>query len=357
MKLWHRYFFQEIFKTLFFFLFGFFILYSMIEYATHMDDFFKNEALNLRATLLYYLNQFLKRLDFLLPMALLLSTIKVLTGLNVQNEWTVFQAAGLSTRKLLAPFFAVAILCTVFLWANFQYFLPPALQNIDEFRMQHSHGSHLAKRREKIHLIPLKDQSKLLYQAYIPEKHALFDVLWIKSPNEIWRMKYLSADPAYPKADFVDHLIRSPSGMIEKQTSYDSIFLTDLKWHPKNARKALASFDQKSISELALLVKNRKISPYELPKAKTAVAFKIASPLLSPLIILAFAPACLTFSRHRSFFVVYAVGIFSFFAFYMFLDSLTILSDNGLISPILAIFAPLLLLTSILGLRFLRKTA
>ncbi|MGH2613316.1 MAG: LptF/LptG family permease, partial [Rhabdochlamydiaceae bacterium] len=340
----------------FFFLFGFFFVYSLIEYSTHMDDFFKTPTFNAASVVLYYLNQFLKRLDFLIPMALLLSTIKVLTTLNMRNEWTVLQAAGLSTRKLLRPFFTVALLCTTLLWVNFEFFLPSALQNIDEFRIANFHGSHLAKRREMIHLIPLKDHSKLLYQSYIPEKHQLFDVLWIKSQNEIWRMKYLCADPTNPTAYYVDYLARSPAGILEKKESYDSLTLNDLKWHPRMARKGLVSFDQKKISGLLQLANDSQSSPYEIPRIKTALAFKIAVPLLAPLIVLALAPICLTFSRFRSSFFIYALGLFSLFALYMLLDSLTILSDHGIISPFLSTLFPIALLASIIGWRFWIKT-
>ncbi len=357
MKQWQSYFYKEISKVFFFFLFGFFFLYSLIEYATHMDDFFKTSTLNAASIVLYYLNQFLKRLDFLIPMALLLSTIKVLTTFNMRNEWTVLQAAGLSTRKLLTPFFTAAILCSTFLWVNFEFFLPSALQNIDEFRIAHFHGSHLAKRRELIHLIPLKDNSKLIYQAYIPEKHQLFDVLWIKSQGEIWRMKYLCADPANPTAYYVDRLVRSPAGVLEKAESFETLTIHELKWHPRMARKGLVPFDQKRISELSRLAKNPKSSPYEIPRIKTALAFKTAIPLLAPLIVLALAPVCLVFSRLRSTFFIYAVGLFSLFAFYMLLDSLTILSDHGIISPILSVLFPISLLASVVGWRFWMKTA
>lgn len=357
MKHWQLYFFREIFKVFFFFLFGFFFLYSLIEYASHMDDFLKNETIEINATLLYYLNQFLKRLDFLLPMALLLSTIKVLTTLNIRNEWTVFQVAGLSTRKLLYPFFIVASLCTMFLWANFEYFLPTALKNIDEFRVNHFHGSHLTKRRELIHMIPLKDNSKLLYQSYLSEKHLLFDVLWIKSTSEIWRMKYLNSDPTNPTAYYVDHLVRSSSGILEKKESYPSLLLTDLKWHPRMARKGLVPFDQRKISDLIQLVKDRKVAPYEIPKIKTALLFKIGIPLLAPLIVMGLAPVCLFFSRHRSLFLIYAVALFGLFAFYMLVDSLTTLSDHGLFSPLLATLFPLSILASVLGWRFWMKTS
>ena len=357
MKKWQLYFYKEIGKVFFFFLFGFFFLYSLIEYSTHMDDFFKTPTLNAGSIALYYLNQFLKRLDFLVPMALLLSTIKVLTTLNSRNEWTVFQVAGLSTRKLLQPFFIVATACSFFLWANFELFLPTALQNIDEFRIANFHGSHLAKRRELIHLIPLKDNSKLLYQSYLADKHQLFDVLWIKSPNEIWRMKYLSADPSHPQAQFVDHLVRSSAGVLEKKESYETLAMNELKWHPRMARKGLVPFDQKKISELIRLVHNPHSSPYEIPRIKTALSFKGAVPLLAPIIVLALAPVCLTFSRFRSLFFIYAIALFALFALYMLLDSLTILSDHGIISPLLSVFFPIAFLASIVGWKFWKKTA
>lgn len=357
MKRWQLYFYKEIAKVFFFFLFGFFFLYSLIEYSTHMDDFFKTPTLDAASIALYYLNQFLKRLDFLIPMALLLSTIKVLTTLNSRNEWTVFQVAGLSTRTLLRPFFVAAAACSMFLWTNFEFLLPSALQNIDEFRIANFHGSHLAKRRELIHLIPLKDNSKLLYQSYLADKHQLFDVLWIKSQNEIWRMKYLSADPTKPEARYVDHLVRSAAGVLEKKESYDTLTLNELKWHPRMARKGLVPFEQKKISELVRLAKNPNSSPYEIPRIKTALAFKVAVPFLAPIIVIALAPVCLTFSRLRSLFFIYAIGLFALFALYMLLDSLTILSDHGILSPILSVVFPLTLLASIVGWRFWMKTA
>jgi len=357
MQLWHRYFFREIFKNLLFFLLGFFIFYSMIEYATRMDDFIKNDTVQVGDTLQYYLYQFLKRLDFMVPMAFLLASIKVLTSLASHNEWTVLQAAGLSTRKLLAPFFAVAVLLSTIVWVNFEYILPPALHKIDEFRSLHAHGSHRVKRSEKIQLIPLQDGSKLLYQSYLPEKNLFFDVVWIREGREIWRMKYLHADPAHPQAYFIDVLTRAPSGKVEKKASYDTLIPPDLTWDPQASRKALSTFDHKSISELARTVLYKKASPYDMPKVKTSLAFKVVTPLLTPLLFLIFAPSCLIFARYRSHLFLYALSLFSFFAFYMLLDSLTILSDNALLSPYVATILPILLLATFFGWRFIKKTA
>ncbi|MBS0647769.1 MAG: LptF/LptG family permease [Verrucomicrobia bacterium] len=356
IKVWQRYFFREILKVFFFFLFGFFFLYSLIEYSMHMDDFFQNHHFQLREVVLYYINQLLKRLDFLLPMALLLSTIKVLTSLNARNEWIVLQAAGLSTRKLLQPFMIIACASSILAYLNFEYFLPSALRHIDEFRISHFHGSKLAQRRELIHLIPLKDNTKLLYQSHDKEKNVLFDVLWIKSLDDIWRIKYLNGDPANPTAEYVDHIVRNSSGFLEKKESYPKLYLADLKWHPRMARKGLIPFDQRSITELYRLRFKTKVSPYEVPKIGTSLSFKVAIPLISPLLVIALAPFCLAYSRTRHFFLIYALGLFGLFAFYMLLDSLTILSDNGVITPTMAVFVPLALFASFFTWRFALKS-
>lgn len=356
-KLWERYFFKEILKVFFFFLFSFFFLYSLIEYSMHMDDFFKNHHLQVQEVILYYVNQLLKRLDFLLPMALLISTIKVLTTLSARNEWTVLQASGLSTRILLRPFLTVACACCILTYLNFEYFHPSALRHSEDFRVSNFRGSRLAQRRELIHLIPLKDDSKLIYQSFDKEKNVLFDVLWIKSMDDVWRIKYLSADPSNPTAEYVDHLVRNSSGFFEKQQSYPKLYLADLKWHPKMARKGLIPFDQRRISELYRMRFKTSLNPYEVPKVSTALSFKTVVPLMSPLLVIALAPFCLRFSRQRHYFLLYALGLFGLFAFYMLLDSLTILSENGVISPLAAVFAPLALLTTFFTWRFVVKTS
>ncbi len=357
IRRWERYFFCEILKIFFFFLFGFFFLYSVIEYSTHMNDFFKENHLQLGEVIFYYANQFLKRLDFLLPMALLLSSIKVLTSLLLRNEWLVLQTSGLSTRTLLRPFFSVALACSLMTYLNFQYFLPSALRHIDEFRIAHFQNSHLAKRRALIHLIPLPDNTKLLYQSFDKEKNVLFDVLWIKSLDDIWRIKYLNADPHQPIAKFADHIVRDSSGLLEKKESYPKIHLKDLHWHPRMARQGLIPFDQRSITALYQLKHRANTPPYEIPKISTTLSFKLAIPLISPLLVIAVAPFCLVYRRHRHFFLVYALGLFGLFATYMLLDALSILSENGVIAPALAIYGPLLLLSSFFSWRFISKTS
>jgi lipopolysaccharide export system permease protein len=344
MTLWRRYFFYEICKVFTFFLVAFFFLYALLDFSMHMDDFFKDSHLQVVQICSYYGCHFLKRADFLLPLSLLVATIKVLTTFNHRREWMVLQVAGLSTKTLLTPFFVVAALCATFNYANFEFFLPKALLNMETFHATHFKSSHRAKRKELIHLLTLKDNSKLVYQSYSPEKDAFFDVLWVRSPDDIWRMKFLSANPDTPTAQYVDHLTRSPEGFLAKTESYETFSFSDLKWRPSMTGKSFIPFESRSLKEL-LRFKKQTATPYEIPKIMTQICYKCAVPLLSLFVVLTVSPFCLRFSRQQNLFFIYALGIFGLLSLYTLLDATVVLGEYAVLSPVVAIFAPLLLVT------------
>jgi len=352
MKIWRRYIFREIFKVFFFFLACFFSLYSLLDYSIHSSDFY-----SVSDFFGYYRDIFLKRADLLLPLALLIASIKVLTTMNARREWMVLQAGGIKTRKLLSPFFAAALLCSLFTWADFEFFLPSALQRIDDFHANPLKHSRRGKRRELIHLLTLKDNSKLIYQSYDAAKESLFDVLWIRSQDDIWRMKFLSANPATPTAEFVDHLKRNKDGFLEKVESFPKYHFIELKWRPNMLGKSIVPFEHRSIRQLyRLLMHARETTPYETPKIWTQLCYKIADPLLSFLLLLGLIPFCIAFSRSSPLFVIYAAGLFSLFAIYMFLDAAVIFGEHAVISPVASIFAPFILCATLFTWRFIKKT-
>ncbi|MGR3912406.1 MAG: LptF/LptG family permease [Candidatus Rhabdochlamydia sp.] len=345
MKLWKTYLFKELFKTFLFFLLCSFLLYSLIEYATRINSFLKNSPFGTKDIALYYINQFLKRAEFVVPLSLLLSVIHVLTSLNSRNEWTVLQLAGLSSRALLKPFFILALLCSSFLWINFEYFLPSALKQIDAIQLYTPRTSSLTAEHKSLHTVPLPGGSKLIYQSYLPQKQQFFDVLWIKGSDEMWKIKYLNEDPLNPVAYYADHLVRNREGVLEKKESYPLIILHGLKWHPAMMHNDLLDLDYQSVSKLYHLIQDVTVTSYEKIKIKTLFSFKLMIPLLSPLAVALVAPYCLIFSRHRSLFSLYSLALFTLFAFYMLLDALAIMSDHALLPPFIALFLPFMLLT------------
>src|SRR5579872_6259430 len=178
--IWKRYIFREIVKIFALFLCSFFLIYSLIDYSTHMQDFIQNKEIQIHDIFIYYAHQFIKRANLLIPLALLIATIKVLTTFNTHRELLALQAAGISLKKLLRPFFFVALFCSLFNFLCSELLLPASLNYTDQFRHAHFKQPQTGK-KERIPVVTLKDGSKLFYQYYDASRHLFFDVVWVRS--------------------------------------------------------------------------------------------------------------------------------------------------------------------------------
>jgi len=343
-KIWERYIFQEIFKLFLSFLVGFYLLYVLIDYSTHMQEFATSTALPIGKIILYYLFQFIKRADILLPLALLLATIKVLCQLNTHKELLAFQSAGLKAKKLLRPLFVIGSICALANFAIMEYAIPQSLNFIDKFYDAHLRHSYHGKRMEPLQVVQLEDHSKLAYQYYDAAKEAFFDVVWIRSPDDLWKMQYLSAEPDNPRGTRVDHLERLENGAFTKTQSFASTILTELKWKEETPRRGFIPFENRSIRELLTLYRNDPLlSSYEKNEVLSQLLFKCTIPLLSILVILAASPFCLTNERNLTQFRIYGLALFGFVSFIALMDAMVILGENNTLSPFLVILSPFIL--------------
>ncbi|HSX12113.1 MAG TPA: LptF/LptG family permease [Rhabdochlamydiaceae bacterium] len=354
MKLWQRYFLREFFKIFFLFLFCFYFLYVAIDYCLHIQDFVQDKELQFSKICLYYLFQFVKRADLLIPLALLISTIKVLFGFNHYLELLAFQIGGIELRKFMRPLLLVALFFSFFNLVLEEYVLPRSLNAIDRFYDAHLRHHHTV-RKEPLHVLHLNDHSKLVYQFYDSAKQSFFDVIWIRNSADIWRMKYLSADPQNPLGQYVDHLVRNKDGFFEKRESSKEYLLKELKWQRDIPRKGLVPFENRSLSELSKqLFGSQHLTRYETAEIQTQLFFKIVMPFLCLLIVIAIAPACIQYSRNGSPFFLYTIALFSFIAFYVFMDAAVILAENRALPPFWTLFTPFFIAFSFFGYKFVR---
>lgn len=342
--LWERYLFREILKVFFLFLGCFFFLYALIDYSMHMQDFIVDKRIQISHIVIYYFFHFIKRADLLIPLALLISTLKVLFALNARGELIALQASGLPRKKILRPFFSIALTCVLFNLMSSECLLPSSLNFLDRFRQEHfKHYESRPHRREPIHVLHLKDRSKIIYQTVDSDKKLFHDVFWIRSVDEIWRMQSLSADPENPIGFYVDHLQRNSDSNFEKVESFDQYRFSKFRWQPDPTGKGYTPLENRALSELVRLLQKSKTTAYEYPQVLTHLLFKIAMPFLSLLVVTAGAPFCLRYSRNLPIFFTYAIALFAFIAFFALMDAAVILGENLVISPYLAILAPIIL--------------
>ena len=344
-SIWERYILVETLKVFFLFLVCFFAFYIAIDYSIHMQRFLHSRALSLPDIGLYYGLQFIKHANVLIPLALLVATIRVLTNLNSSRELLALQAGGLHLRRILRPFLLLGIAGAAFNLANVQYLLPRANDFIDTFSASHLKQPS-EKRNARMRVLDLKDGSRLAFQKFNKETTTFHDLFWIRSSDDIWRIKTLRLDKTQPNAApmgyFVDHIARSSDSGLHKAASYPSLPFEQLKASAFLQKRVVQSRGNRSLSALVKSLNDETNSDsahyYEMLSALTT---KCALPFLSPLVILSIAPACARFRRYSSPFLFYVLGIFGFIAFFVLINAASILGQNQVFSPIAAILAPL----------------
>jgi lipopolysaccharide export system permease protein len=350
--IWERYFFKEILKIFSLFLFSFFFLYALLDYSTHMQDFTRDSAIQFSDILIYYTHQFIKRASLLIPLGLMVASIKVLSSLNQSRELVALQTAGLKLNTLLKPFLIFAAAASLFNYASAEFFLPSSLNYADDFHRSHFRHSFRGYRKEPMHVLHLKDQSRLIYQTYNSEKDLFFDVIWLISPEEIWRMKYLKADPKDPVGYFVDHLKRRQDGLMEKAASFENYRFEALKWRQEMTQKGHVPIENKSLSDLVSLFYKKGVSSYAKPEILTQFLFKSVTPLLPLLAVIAVAPFCVQYSRKTPLFFIYAAALFGFLSIFALLNAGVILGENQVLHPLVAILLPFCCIASLFGWNF-----
>jgi lipopolysaccharide export LptBFGC system permease protein LptF len=336
MKIWCRYLFRLLSKTFLFLIVCIFIIYTIVDLSMHGVRFFSHGTIHWAELFMYYVHNFAKHLGFFFPLTLLLSSLKVLLDLNTHHELVALQMAGLSQRKLLFPFFAFAALISLSSYANHEWFSPDAQESADSFR--HAHTKHRKKEQKKPHLFnaDLQDKSELVYQAV--HKNELFDVFWIKNSKDIWHMKYLKTDPL-PEGRFVDHFQRNKQGKFEKTESFSHHVFPGLVFDANVNLQAFIPFENRSISTL-FQQSFRQNS--ERHGVLCHLHYKLASPLLSFIILLSITPIAMRFNRSLPTFLIVASSLFAFIGFMTILEGMLILGENQVIPSILAIWSPML---------------
>lgn len=352
VKIWQRYLFQEILIVFFLFLACFYSIYALIDYSLHMQDFMQDSRVTFSHILLYYLFEFIKRADLLIPLSVLVTTIKVLFALNIKGELVALRASGLSLKVILRPFFYLAGFLALFNYLSNEWILPSSLTFVDQFQEQHwkctSKDSHL-------YTSSLPDQSKLIYRTQDPQKQLLIDVFWLRNTDEIWRIKSLCYDPKQPMGFFVDQLKRNGEGHFEKIESFEKYPFPLFCMDRLDNYKPLISLENQKISTLFKNLTQKRLSPYEYPVALSYFLLKMTMPLLSLLVVTAIAPFCINHRRCFPVFLTYALALFGFIAFFALLDAAVILSENETVSAVYAILGPFFICLSLFSYRYLKR--
>lgn len=352
--IWERYFLRQFCGLFFLFLFCFYGLYVLIDYASHTSALSSHHVqISWDEIFRYYLYVFASRAEILLPLALLIAFVKTACALNSNQELVALMAGGFKLNHLMRPFLYVGFLCLLLMYANEQFLMPTALKKLRRIEESTKHQKHRHAPEIAVHHLILEDGSLFLFQDYDQIKERFFDAYWIESIDSIYRIKYLSPLTMIPKGFFVDHLVRQPTGELLHDAGYGEYDFPSIKFNPEILQSAILEPDILSLTDL--VKEASEVSPRlneKESKILTALYWKLALPWLCLLAIIAPAPFCVRFSRQLPIFLIYMCSLFGLIAFYMFMDAAQVVAKRQVIAPFWAICGPFLALFGIFGRRY-----
>jgi lipopolysaccharide export system permease protein len=351
--LWQRYFWKEGLKVFTLALASFLFLFALIDYAFNAR-LFLGAQVPWHQVLLYYPCNYSKRAAILVAFCVLLATIKVLTTSNLNRELIALMAGGVAKKRLLGPFFGLAIGCTMLLYVNEEWLKPLALRHLEQIDSKYVHQK-TRKGALSVNAIALPDGTHLIYQSFDHAKNAFYDLFWLRSSDDIYHMKYLLPKEGISLGLWVDHLVRNDEGSIVKAQSFPQIEFPALDFTRPLLQQILQPAAEQPLSELA------HHAFFESGKGATTVAelrgtffARLLSPLLCLLAVLAVAPYCIRYDRNFPLFMIYAASIAGFVIVYTLINAATIVAINGVFTPLVALVTPIGLLFLIFGVRYLR---
>jgi lipopolysaccharide export LptBFGC system permease protein LptF len=339
MKIWQKNIFSKLTRTYCFLLLCLIVIYVIIDLSAHGVRFLNKSSIAEIA--LYYFNTFVMLLDLFLSLTFLLATIRVLYQLNSHRELVALQMAGISKKKLLLPFFIFASCLSLISYLNTEWLSPAAQNSSTAFKTALKSKKHKNK-ENRVFTIPLKDKSEIVYQKFDKIKQELFDVFWIRSPDDIWHMKTLKIDTLQGK--YVNHLSRNIAKQLEKIESYPEKDFSDLALDRNSVLYRFVPYENRPLSALFL---EAFADPTEKRIIFSYLFYKLLIPLMPFLVLFAIAPVSMRYSRTSHIFLVAAYSIFGFISLKVILDGMLILGENQVLPSYVAIFGPILFVLSV----------
>jgi lipopolysaccharide export system permease protein len=338
--IWERYFISELKKVFALFLFSFYGLYVLIDYSTHTKSF-KNYNFDFLDITGLYLYDFVMRMEVLVPFAILIAVIKTLSQLNTNNELIALMAGGIKLKRILRPFVLFGLFFTLLMYLNTEFLQPRALKYHKQVDLKRAQAKQKKHNHSPIRQLILEDGSTIIFQNYDEADQQLFDVFWIKSINDIYRMKTLSPYSVVPIGHSVEHLVRNEDKTMTVAEFIDQKEFPEIHFDKNKLQESVTTPDDLSLTQLAAKwPKERSNLSEKEAKIVTVFYYKMAMPWLCLLAAIAPAPFAVRFTRTLPIFFIYAGCIFGLVAFYLVMDAALILGERQVVSPEVAIWVP-----------------
>jgi lipopolysaccharide export system permease protein len=333
MTIWRvtdRYFFWDTFRTFLLILCCFFALFFLIDYSS------RTSGLHLKGMELglYYYHVFIRRFEVLIPFALLVAVIRVLCQANSRYELAALMACGISLKRALWPILLLGILATTGLYLVNEYVLPTSMHALQRIEDVHMTENNRREEKPTVHSARLSDGTHFLYQTYDVAKQRFLDVFWIRTLDDLYRIRHVYPQTAPPYGDFVEHFQRNAQGELILVTAEEQALLPELFFDNNTLHEVITAPGDRALTTLwkKLPVSGQPLTS-EQANIESDFYRKMVMPWLGLLACLAPCAACARFRRPVPTFYLYCGCLAVLVIAYLWLSAGSILAHSQVLAP------------------------
>ncbi len=284
MNLIQRMYLKDFLKTLAVLAFGIAIIFSIIGLVDKLDEFLPfKPSMKLLAS--YALNTVPKYMQYLMPMAILLSSLYVFSQAIRRREIIVIKASGGKLKTLLRPFLFLGVLLTLISFLLGEVIVPDTSKRLRAISNQIAKKERKVTFKEGTLYIRGKDGSIARIGLYLPDKDA-YQAITIFRIGEMGLQNRIDADSAvWEQETWKLKNVRTLSIETGKVTQVKELEYPGIE-SPKTFQSDVWKVEEMSIMEL-LRFKNRlQDAGFRNPKLSTDISSRIAYPLINLFMLL-----------------------------------------------------------------------
>jgi len=304
MKIVDRYMVKGFLGPFIWCLFIFIIMAVIIDIFSFIDDIvkYKIPVSSIMAFYFYYTPTIFLQVA---PMAVLLSTIYVLSNLNKHNEITAMKSSGISLWRILSPLLIMGFLISMATFIVNDKVIPPSSKKAGEIRrdeLEKQKKAGVPKVLENIALYGAGNRI-VFAKSYDTEKKRLGDIIIHEHDastnltSKITAQSGVWTDEGWKFSKVIIYKIDNSGRILEEPVFYNDTILP-LKEKPADFANRDWRSDYMSYRELKRYIRNfRGVSTKLIKGLLVDLHYKIAFPLISFIIILVGTPFAIITTR------------------------------------------------------------
>ncbi|HMA18508.1 MAG TPA: LptF/LptG family permease, partial [Thermoanaerobaculia bacterium] len=337
-----RYVLARFLSTLLLVLASVLLLSLIVDYSEQVDEILKNHPSS--AVVFGYYRAFLfSILVDISPFAILIATLVCLGILSKNNEDTAFKASGVSVRRLGVPIVVAAVLGAVLAFAFGEYVLPLAKQKEIRYRnVIHGHPENWKLRTPAERNWYYGRDGRIWHREDAPSGGLLSPSIFEFDRSFELVRRTFAREAAWDPKSKVWLLRQGWTRVLDKgETVSYSTFLEERTGGDPPAAFAAErrTPEEMRFRELQRYARRLKRTGYPTASLETALQWKVARPLLLPVMALLALPFAFRIGR-RGALAGIGVGLVLGMVFLVSTAFFTKLGDVGALPPFLAAWSP-----------------